>query len=197
MLAAVLLGALALSCTRDACSEYAGQERAWALCEQERRGFQGDVEAACAGLGPIEASCREEWVRRSIPLPTSTEALIVACAGASNCLLVVADLRAPQDVVDHVAFCGQLPEKVADDCTVHALQRWSLGDASEGDIPRLAELLGPDVLGAAIGMASVCTGTVSCPTEGDLAAPCHRESLLLTADGSRCTKPKVPLAPPR
>jgi hypothetical protein len=192
MLAAVLLGALALSCTKDACSEYAGQERAWALCEQERRGFQGDVETACAGLGPIEASCREEWVRRSVPLPTSTDDLIAACDGASQCLLVVADLRAPEDPVDHIALCQQLPAKTADDCTVHALQRWSLEDASEGDIPRLAELLDSRTLGAAIGMASVCTGKLSCPSEGDLAIPCENESAMLAGEMGRCSKPKAP-----
>lgn len=179
MLAYLFSSALALSCfTKEqkpitGCEAYLSDDRSYASCLLEQRGYSGDVESTCADLGEIEASCRTEWVRKHIPTGKKPTELNEACAGTSECLLLLTSLQPQSDVAEQARACTDLPDKVRDDCLHHLLHPWINGTPTDAELRALQNSsLPPFIFGPYLALAVECLKMTECPTEGELGAEC-------------------------
>lgn len=193
MLAYLFSSALALSCfTADkkpvtGCEAYLSDDRSYASCLLQQRGYSGDVESTCADLGEIEAGCRTEWVRRHIPTGKKTAELNKACAGKSECLLLLSSLQPSSDVVEQARACIGLPDKVRDDCLHHLLLPWINGTPTTAELSALqSSSLPPFIFGPYLALAVECLKMTECPTEGELAAECAKMLLDYQAKPEIC-----------
>ncbi len=128
----------------------------------------GTVLSDCSGLEELEANCRLGWAS-SHPGDTSSSRSehLAACGSDDDCALSVLDARPHPEISTQLAACRSETGRHAQDCTVHALQRWAAGRPSEASFAHVAaEVHFPSSVGEILGLVVNCQGVGDCSQAG-------------------------------
>ncbi len=144
---------------------------------------------ACDGLGVNASACREAGVRRNLSQKTgSREDLLVACGESYDCALEVLDLRPYTDPSRQLEACRSHTGRFAEDCTIHALQRWAASKPDASSFARMArETAHGPAVGALLGLVVACQEVGSC----ELASPDAQEACRRAVDRDVPARPEI------
>jgi len=170
------------------CQRYAEPAvQAWCVTGLVSRGLAGPE--TCRPLGEHAESCQVAWVDQALGQGQGTRAsLLRACEGAPDCALTVLDARPDPDITAQLAACRAHTGPYAQDCTLHALQRWAAAGPDAVSFARVAaEEHHLASVGALLGLVVACQGVGSC----DQAKGAALEACTLAVEQDVPSRPEI------
>ena len=151
------------------CASYANMPNALGYCVVRRAASAPSVEdmvRLCDKAGAWEGECRRSWVAGhsdpSLGYPRAT--LLEACGVNADCAFELLDAWPQTDVTAQLQDCASYARHYAQDCAVHALQRWVQTRPGPQQVSYVANLNTPwpSQVGYAVGMVAACQGMGTC-----------------------------------
>jgi hypothetical protein len=128
---------------------------------------QAEAVVWCTKAQTWEAECRHAWVADQIfrGAATPLEALLEVCGEDPNCRLDALDFRASADVLEQLQRCQTHGGAHAEDCAVHATQRWWYTTPTPAELQRVARNARAynERIGFFLGAAVACDAAITCP----------------------------------
>lgn len=162
------------------CAPYARAANTLSYCVVRQAGnlpSPQDVERVCPLAGALELECRRAWARsRADPrLGFPTEVLVAICAGSEECAFEIIDARPESDLARQLELCARVAGQFAEDCAVHALERWVGSRPGPEEVARVASLrtAAPARVGYALGVVRACQDGPACAGEELARAACE------------------------
>jgi hypothetical protein len=162
--------------------------QAFCVTSLAARGLAGPSDCNAVANTQVQ-TCRAAWVHRALAQgQESRTTLLTACGAGSDCILAVLDARPLGETTEQLASCRDLAGPYAQDCTIHALQRWASQNPSEASFARVAaERHFGSTVGALLGLVVGCQGTGSC----DQASPAAREACKRAVEQDIPSRPSI------
>ncbi len=130
----------------------------------------------CARAADLAPDCRSLWVSAHLQAPDlDADALLAVCRGddpvahgvaadrvAGDCALSVLDARPEPDLLAQLARCP-MAGPFADDCAVHAFDRWRRAPPDAAEVARVAAAgVYPEHTGRYVAAVVACSGVGDC-----------------------------------
>ncbi len=160
-----------------------------------------DVARVCPLAGALEMECRRAWTqsRASPRLGFSTEVLLEVCQGNADCAFELLEARPETDVARQLDWCTRAAGEFANDCAVHALERWATARPGAEEVARVAALETPypERVGYALGVTHACNGGPSCAGAETVRETCEQTAAQIRAASLPCPRVVAPPGFPR
>ncbi len=186
------------------CAPYARSSNTLAYCVVKQAAnlpSPADVERVCPLSGALETECRRAWTQsRANPgLGFSTDALVQVCAGSDDCVFELLEARPEPDVTRQLALCASVAGQFAEDCAVHALERWATARPVPAEAARLAsvETAFPERVGYALGVNLACYGGPACAGADRVRSSCEQTASQIRDASLPCPRVVAPPGFPR
>jgi hypothetical protein len=160
------------------CQEYAHDLKGYGYCVYQNAKDLPDAEGVdrhCSQAGEWQDGCRQAWAVTQVD-KRPLEELFRICGSNADCSFEILDTKSHDDVLVQIKRCKQFAGHYAQDCVMHASQRWYFDWPSAEEVARVAQRKTPfpEQVGMYIGARVACDGVGTCDGEKEIQRMCEK-----------------------